>query len=143
MSPRNIMIDSSVVVKWYLPDEHDIKALKIKSDFADGNILISVPVLFFYEVNNILRTTSKSFRIAKENSIRAYQNLLELNFITYSSKELFNAALEEALTLDITSYDASYIVLSQYLQIPFYTADGKLIAKAQSEQVKSLEEYPS
>lgn len=141
MNSRQIIIDSSVAIKWYLPDEHNDKALAIKSDFTDGTVLIAIPALFFYEVNNILRTVSKSLRIAREDSIKAYQNLLELSFMVYSSKELFKAALEKALTEDISSYDASYIALAEYLQVPFYTADQKLIKNTQSKWVKNLEEY--
>ena len=141
MNQQHIIIDSSVAVKWYLPDEQDDKALKIKSDFANKTILIVVPLLFFYEISNILKTTSKSLRIARQDSIKAYQDLLELSFIIYSSKELFKAGLEKALDLDITSYDASYLGLADYLQIPFYTADEKLVKKAQTEWVKSLGEY--
>lgn len=141
MNSRQIIIDSSIAIKWYLPDERDDKALAIKSDFTDGNVLIAIPALFFYEVNNILRTVSKSLRIAKEDSIKAYQNLLELNFMVYSSKELFKAALEKALVEDISSYDASYIALAEYLQVPFYTADEKLIKKTQSKWIKNLREY--
>lgn len=141
MNPLHIIIDSSVAIKWYLPDEHDDKALKIKSDFADGIISIALPVLFFYEISNILRTTSKSLRIAQEDTSQVFQDLLELNFMVYSSKGLFKSALEKALDLDMTTYDASYIVLAEYLQIPLYTADDKLIEKAQSKWVRSLDEY--
>lgn len=141
MNPAHIIIDSSVAIKWYLPDEQDGKALRIKSDFTDKIILIAVPLLFFYEVSNILKTASKSLRIAKEDSTKAYQDLMDLNFMIYSSKKLFKEAFKAALTLDITSYDASYIILAEYLQVPFYTADEKLIKKAKSKWVKNLEEY--
>lgn len=141
MNPQRIIIDSSVAIKWYLPDELDDKALKIKSAFAQRTILIAVPLLFFYEINNILRTTIKSLRITRGASIRAYQDLLELNFTSYSSKELFKIALEKALVLDITSYDASYVVLAEHLQIPFFTADEKLVKKASSSLVKILNDY--
>lgn len=141
MNPQRIIIDSSVAIKWYLPDESDDRALKIKSAFARRAILIVVPLLFFYEINNILRTTIKSLRITREASVRAYQDLLELNFTSYSSKELFKMALEKALILDITSYDASYVCLAEHLQIPFFTADEKLVKKASSSLVKVLNDY--
>lgn len=141
MNPQRIIIDSSVAVKWYLPDESDDKALKIKSAFAKGTILIAVPLLFFYEVSNILRTTIKSLRITREASVRAYQDLLKLNFTNYSSKELLKLALEKALVLDITSYDAAYVVLAEHLQIPLFTADEKLVNKASSSLVKVLDDY--
>lgn len=141
MTPRHIIVDSSIAIKWYLPDEYDDKASKIKSDFADGSILIAIPLLFFYEVSNIFRTTSRSLRIAKGDAIRAYQDILLLNFMTYSSKELFKSALEKSLEREITAYDASYIVLAEYLEVPFYTADEKLVKKAKSSLVKNLSDY--
>ena len=141
MNPRQIIIDSSVAIKWYLPDEFSDSALKIKSAFAKGTILIAVPLLFFYEINNILRTTIKNLRITREASVRAYQDLLELNFTSYSSKELFKMALEKALVLDITSYDASYVCLAEYLQTPFFTADEKLVKKASDKLVRFVEDY--
>ena len=141
MNPRQIIIDSSVAIKWYLPDEFSDSDLKIKSAFAKGTILIAVPLLFFYEINNILRTTIKNLRITREASVRAYQDLLELNFTSYSSKELFKMALEKALVLDITSYDASYVCLAEYLQTPFFTADEKLVKKASDKLVRFVEDY--
>lgn len=141
MNPPQIIIDSSVAAKWYLPDESDDGALKIKSDFTTGVILLVVPLLFFYEVSNILKTTTKSLRITGEKSVEAYHNLLELNFITYSSKELFTIAHEQALVLGLTAYDAAYVALAGYLQIPFYTADIKLIKIASNQLVKPLNDY--
>lgn len=141
MTPLSIIIDSSVAIKWYLPDESDNNALKMRSDFADGNILISVPTLFFYEVSNILRTSTESLRLIRQKSIQAYQDLLELNFVSYANKELFKAALERGLQLDLTAYDASYVVLAENLQVPFYTADEKLVKKASADLVKKLEDY--
>lgn len=141
MNPARIIIDSSVAIKWYLPDESDDNALRIKSDFSDRKIFIAVPLLFFYEISNIFKTTTKSLRITRQDSIKAYQTLLELSFTVYSSKELFKTALEQALVLGLTSYDASYIVLAQYLQIPFYTADEKLVKKVSSKLIRSLDDY--
>lgn len=141
MSSRHIIVDSSVAIKWYLPDEYEDKALKIKSDFTSGNILIAIPLLFFYEISNILRTTSRSLRIAGEDAVRAYQDVLLLNFMAYSSKELFKSALEKSLEWQITAYDAAYVILAENLQIPLFTADEKLVKKAKSRLVKNLSDY--
>lgn len=141
MNPTKIIIDSSVAAKWYLPDEENVDAIKIKSDFTKKLISINVPLLFFYEVSNILKTTSKQLRINENRCIKVYQNLLDLDFTTYSSKELYKDALVKALNLDITSYDASYVALAEYLKVPFYTADEKLVKKAKSRLVKNLSDY--
>lgn len=141
MKPRLIILDASVAIKWLLPDEQDDYAFQIKNDFADKKILIAVPLLFFYEIGNILKNASKSLRIASKDSIKVYQSFLELEFIVYSSKELFKESLQKSLDLDISCYDASYVVLAEYLEIAFYTADDRLITKANSKWVKRLTEY--
>lgn len=141
MNSQTIIIDSSIAAKWYLSDEYDDIAIKIKSDFEIKIITIKVPFLFCYEVSNILRTTSKQSRIDKDKCIKAYQNLLDLDFTTYFSKELYKDALAKALDLDITAYDASYVVLAESLKIPLYTADEKLVKKVKNPLVKSLKDY--
>lgn len=140
----NIIIDSSVALKWFFPEEkYYNEALTIKKDFAKKEIIISVPILFFYEVGNVLKSSIKNSRIDSNKAKRAYEKFTYADFITYSSKDLFKDMFEKATKLDITFYDASYIVLAEYLKIPFYTADEKLLQKAKGEYLHHLKEYPS
>lgn len=138
-NPTNIILDSSVVAKWFFPSEEDGQiALKIKGLFLLKDITISVPVLIYYEINNLICTAIKSLRINEELAKEAYQGFLELDLIAYSSKELMEIALEKAVSLDISSYDASYLALAEYLKIPLITSDQKLIDKAKTDLVQNL-----
>lgn len=135
----NIILDSSVMAKWFFPSEEDSKiALKIRDLFLSKEISISVPILIYYEINNLIRTATKSSRINERLAKEAYQGFLELDLIAYSSKELMGIALEKAISLDVSSYDASYLALAEYLKIPLITADQKLIDKAKTELVRNL-----
>jgi predicted nucleic acid-binding protein len=139
---NTVILDSSVIAKWLFPTENDSAlALKIKEDFAQNKITISVPVLLFYEINNLLRTAVKRFRIDEKEAKLVYASLLNLNFVAHSSKELFESALEKAMQLDISSYDGSYLALAESLDVPFYTSDEKLLSKAKSDLVKDLKQY--
>lgn len=106
--------------------------------FLSHEISVSVPLLIYYEINNLLRTAIKRLRISEDLAQKAYQGFLELELVTYSSKELMITALEKAVTLDISSYDASYVALSEYLKIPLITADQKLVDKAGAALVQNL-----
>lgn len=140
---KNIIIDASIAAKWLLPGEQDTSfADKIKNDLTDKIISVAIPVFFFYEVNNLLKAAALSHRIDPEKAKSAYGEFLELNFNIHSSKELLKLTLEKAFELDISSYDASYVALSEYLQIPLYTADSKLIKKSGSKLVLDLKFYP-
>lgn len=141
MKKNQIIVDSSVVAKWYLPDEPSEQAFKIKQDFENNLLVLAEPLLIYYEVNNIIRSAAKSFRVNKQEADKAFGAFLGLNFRIHHSRQLLESALSKALDLDISSYDASYIALAEYLEIPFYTADEKLVKKAKSKFVKSLADY--
>lgn len=138
---KSIIIDASVVAKWLLPDEEDFVANFIKKDFASREIYISVSVLIFYEVNNLLKSAILSGRLDAKKAVSLYEAFLDFDFIIYSSKPLLKATLRKAVELNISSYDASYVALAESLQIPLYTADKKLVEKAGNVLVKSLEDY--
>ncbi len=139
----SIIIDSSVALKWFFPEEkYRNEALTIKRGFTKKEIAITVPILFFYEVGNVLKSSVKSSRVDPNKAKRAYEKFTYAEFMIYSSKELFKNAFAKATMLDITFYDASYLVLAEYLKIPFYTADEKLLQKTKDEYVRHLKEYP-
>ncbi|HUD44545.1 MAG TPA: type II toxin-antitoxin system VapC family toxin [Patescibacteria group bacterium] len=144
ISPTNIILDSSVIAKWFFPSEQDSEiALKIRDLFLSHELSISVPILIYYEINNLLRTATKRLRISKDLAKEAYQGFLDLELVAYSSKELMEMALEKAVLLDISSYDASYVVLAEYLQIPLISADQKLVDKTKTHFVQNLQNISS
>lgn len=137
--PTNIILDSSVIAKWFFPSEEDGEiALKLRDLFLSKEISISAPTLIYYEINNLIRSAVKSLRINEKLAKEAYFGFLELDLITYSSKELMELALEKAISLDISSYDASYLTLAEYLKVPLITADQKLIDKAKGNLIQNL-----
>lgn len=138
---KSTVIDASVVAKWLLPDEEDLTADAVKEDFAKRIIAISVPAFIFYEINNLLKSAVLSGRINAKDATRLYGNFLDFEFSVYWSRQLLKAALEKALEFNISSYDASYVALAEYLQVPFYTADAKLVKKVSGKLVRLLENY--
>ncbi len=136
-----LILDSSVIAKWFFSEENSTKALKIKDKFAENSISIAIPLLLYYEVNNILKTAVKSFRVDADEAKEVYGSFLQLNFVAYSSESILENTLKIALDYDISAYDASYIALAEYLQIPFLTADRKLLNKISSKLVINLDDY--
>lgn len=142
MANLKIVIDASVIAKWFLPDEQETEiALKIKEDFVQGSISIALPSLVFYEINNLLNLAVVRLRVSGEKAVDIYRDFLELDFETYFTKELLKSTLENALAYKISSYDASYIALTEMIKAPFFTADEKLINQVKSKYVKTLKDY--
>lgn len=141
MKASGVILDSSVVAKWFFPEEHSKEALRVKDDFSSNALTVSVPLLLYYEINNLLKTATKSFRINAKDALDVYEAFLKLDFIVYSSEDLMTKALKKAIEFDISSYDASYIVLADYLEKPFYTADQKLLSKIKSKFIFDIKNY--
>lgn len=141
---NTIITDSSVIVKWFLEDEQDrIPAIQIQKAFTTKDISIIIPHLAFYEVGNVLKVAVKAKRVDEDRAKIFYKAFLDLEFVVISTVELFNKSFLKALKLNISSYDASYIVLAENLKIPFYTADEKLLQKAKGKYVKHVKHYIS
>jgi len=141
VTTADIILDSSVIAKWFFPEESGQLALKIKDDFTTNVTSISAPLLLYWEINNLLKTATKRSRITAKSAVSVYEAFLKLNFIVYSSEELMAKTLKIAIRFDISSYDASYVALAEYLQKPFFTADQKLLSKVISNFVFDLKSY--
>lgn len=142
MNKPSIVIDASIVAKWLLADEEDLIASRIQKDFAARSVFVAAPAFIFYEINNLLKSAVLSKRLSAQEAVKLYEAFLDLEFIVYWSKQLLKMTLQKALKVNISSYDACYVVLAEYLQIPLYTADEKLIKKAASKFVLPLSAYP-
>ncbi|RLG83908.1 MAG: PIN domain nuclease [Thermoprotei archaeon] len=124
---KKIVVDASVIAKWYLIEEYSNNAIKLRNDYVRGLIQILVPSLLEYEVLNALRYSGvyNSDELKKiGTSINKY------GFMTYDlDNDIKDLAIELAFRENITIYDASYIALAIKFNIPLYTADQELVSK--------------
>jgi predicted nucleic acid-binding protein len=129
------VIDASVLVKWYIQENDSDKALLLRNEHVNGEILISAPALISYETTNALKysnlfSTSQLKEIAL--SIQSYG--LSLHAFDGETAEL---AIEASQKNDITIYDGSYLGLAKKLGVEFITADQKLINKLTEEYART------
>ncbi|UCB44752.1 MAG: type II toxin-antitoxin system VapC family toxin [Spirochaetota bacterium] len=127
------VVDTSVVFKWYRqPDDEDhvLKALSILEKHLNGELLIHVPDLLFYELGNILRFKEDNLL---ENPILILRNTFLLGLTIHPLESLLSeVAFDLAKKYEITFYDASFMALSQILDVTFVTADKKLYGMIES-----------
>lgn len=125
---RRVVLDASVVSKWYIEEEDSDRALGIRDLHAQGRIGLSSPVLILYEFGSVL---SKHPSITLEDSKTAFQAFLDLGVELRSLAEagLLASAFEISRKSNVTFYDASYVALSELHGAEFVTADKKLYDK--------------
>ncbi|MEE8401262.1 MAG: type II toxin-antitoxin system VapC family toxin [Candidatus Hydrothermarchaeaceae archaeon] len=133
---EKIVVDASVVAKWFLREVHSEKADAMRLDYVNGLVDLAAPDLLPYEVLNALRYNQDFGKADLEkiaDSIKGYQ--LHLVPIKRRSVGL-------AYEYGISVYDASYVALANELGVELYTADSKLIRRLDGFiSAKHLSEY--
>ena len=127
-----IILDASVVVKWFSEEEYTEKALAIRERIRMGEERVIVPDLLLYELANALKY-NPSFDANDVSDALTSIFDMDLEIVT-PIPEIINLAVALAFEYNITVYDAFYIALAKDLELTFITADRRLC-----ERVRGLD----
>lgn len=134
-----MILDASVVAKWFLSEDDTGTALKIREKYVDGSIDIEIPDLLIYEIANLMR-----YKRMGENEIReVIDSIFSMDFLIITpTPSLMQLSSHIAISHDITIYDAVYVALGEYFGTPIITADRKLYEKTSGDyEVIILSEF--
>ena len=137
-----IVVDASVVVKWFVEEDFSKDADRIRNDYLNQLIDIAVPSLLRYEVLNALRY---SYAFGEDELKEIGKVLDDYQFLTIPLiKEYLDETIRRALKHGITIYDASYIAIGDVRNCEVYTADNKLLNKVGYDPIlKHVKNYKS
>lgn len=141
---KQIVIDSSVILKWYLADEeYSQKALSLLDKYVSNELDILAPSLLEYEVINGLMIAKKRGRIQEKKVLTAIDGFisLELNLINLSL--YYPKVIHYCKVYNRSAYDASYLALANEEGISLVTADKGLynMVKKDLKWVKWLGDF--
>lgn len=137
--PAGCVVDASVLIKLFLPEQDSDLATALFSVVAPAQVLRAVPDLAYLECANILRTrVHRGFLGSAEASVLAAQ-LTALPLAWYPTPPLMTAILRHALTEQISAYDAAYVTLAELLRLPLITADTVLAGKLRGAATSVLD----
>ena len=124
-----LVVDASVVVKWYIPEQHHEQARELRDAYLDGTFDLFAPTLMPFEAVNALRYSG---HYEGERLEEASRSLPEygIDLVPFSKT---GPVAEIATNLGITIYDAAYVALAQKLDTKTYTADGNLLDGLEGE----------
>jgi predicted nucleic acid-binding protein len=125
VAARETVVDSSVVVKWFLPEPSRPEAVRLLRSYREQEVQLIAPVLLMSEVSNVF---CKRFR---RGELSASQTNEAFNFLKINSPILIadSEALDEAVRLAMASgqavYDCLYLALALRRRCDLITADRK------------------
>jgi len=124
---KELVLDASVVLKWYLPDEEcGQEALSILEQHVAGDVALLAPTILPYEVLNALLVAERMDRIAKDVTEEAFHAFLELEINFQNSFRDYPDVLSVARSFQRSAYDASYLSLARAKNIDFVTGDKRV-----------------
>jgi len=123
----DVVVDASVVVKWYIPEKYHEQARDLRDDYLDGTIDLWAPALLPFEVVNALRY-SGHYEWPRLQEVAETLPDYGIDLVPFSDLGPVTTVPEN---LDITIYDAAHMALASKLDGVAYTADSDLLATAE------------
>jgi predicted nucleic acid-binding protein len=119
---NKVVVDASVVAKWYLPEVHSQQAWLLLED----TFKLSAPDLLFSEIGNLLWKRVIRQELSQDKGLEILTALESVPFQIWESKALMPLAFDIACHTQRTLYDSLYIALAAITKSLLVTADHKL-----------------
>ena len=119
----DIVVDTSTVVKWYIPEQHHEQARALRDEFLNGKHDLYAPALMPFEAINALNYSGHYDGDRLQEAAHSLNNY-GIELIPFGSVGPIAKIMN---TVDITAYDAAYVALAVKREATVYTADGNLL----------------
>lgn len=126
MNKNKLVVDSSVVIKWFIPQNYSQEANQILSAYETNKLTLIAPDLIYAEMGNIIWKIQR-FQSLNDKDAQNILNLFQkIPLKIISAQELLKDAYEFAIKYQRSVYDSLYVVLSLKENCRFVCADEKL-----------------
>jgi predicted nucleic acid-binding protein len=123
-----VVIDSSVAIKWFVPEANSADARKLLDGFQAGTLELLAPDLLNAEIGNIVwKKQVLRGELSAADAQLVLDNYRALKLPLTPTADLLDAAFRLAVAHQRTVYDCLYVALSIRENCPFVTSDERLV----------------
>lgn len=122
----NLVMDASVLIKFYVPEILSDRAEQLLAKVEKKDIDLLAPDLIYPEAGNILWKKQRLKELTRSEVEEITDAILSFPLKMEASKPLLPLALDIAIACGITVYDAIYVSLAKVYETTMITADRKL-----------------
>src|ERR1044071_1203328 len=121
----NLVVDSGVAIKWFIPEPYSVQARKLLDDYQNGLLLFIAPDLINAEFGNIVWKKQSFQGLDAADAQTVMDEFRKVAFTLTSTAGLLEEAYRLAVKHHRTVYDMLYLALSERENCEFVTADER------------------
>lgn len=122
-----LVLDTSVAVKFHVPEEGYEKARRMQRAFEEGEISLLAPGTILPEVFNAFWQKYRRKELTHDEVRQGWELISELPLNFYAPEDLMPRAAEISLETGVIVYDALFLALAEAAETVMLTADDKLL----------------
>lgn len=136
-----IVLDTSVAIKWYLPEQGTDKAAIIQDRLENSEWIVYAPDFLMLELANVL--WKRRQEIGESDALDTLQDAISSGIEFVRTDHLTPVAYQIARQSGRTVYDSLYVALARERNCDLITADERLFNAivSQEPRVKLLRNY--
>jgi predicted nucleic acid-binding protein len=119
------VLDSSVALKWVLPEADSARAIRLRDEYSNGVHELLAPDVFPSEIANGLVSAERQKRIRTGESAIFLNDILSAAPALHDSSPLLIRAMEIAISAKQAIYDCIYLALAEAEGCELVTADDQ------------------
>jgi predicted nucleic acid-binding protein len=119
------VLDSSVALKWVLPEADTAKAIRLRDGFKNGVYELIAPDIFTPEIANALVSAERAGRIKTGESAIFLHDMVRAAPKLYPTAPLLPRAMALAILTRRAVYDCAYLALAEAERCEMVTADDQ------------------
>jgi predicted nucleic acid-binding protein len=132
-----VVVDASVAVKWFLPEELSVNAQMLLT--ADYQLL--APDLLWAELGNVLWKKHRRDELDQRTTTRLLRDFSRLPIEFHAAGRWTEAALDLAIRHGVTVYDGLYLALAAGNGCRVVTADRRLQEACEAGAIRDVVDW--
>lgn len=125
------VIDSSVMVKWVLPEPDSDKALRLRDDLRNATHQLLSPDIFTVEASHALTRAERQGRIAVGQARTLLLDILTTPPVAFPFQPFLLRAIDISSAVRVGVYDCIYVALAEQEKCQLVTADATMVRTLQ------------
>lgn len=136
--PRELVLDTSVAVKFHVPEENHEEARRLQRELEDGAASLLAPGTILPEVFNAFWQKHRRDELSLGEVRQGWELISELPIALYTPEDLMPRAVEIAFETGVIIYDALFLALAEETETVVVTADDRLLKGLRETAYASL-----